>query len=141
SMKWLGTLCLAGLMLVLSVGQAPAQAQVMDLLEVDVVEAGFGGLYRPDLWIPVTVRVTNRGADFSGRLSVRPQTTSGGLRDTYSVEIPALSRPIPPSTETVEEVTLYMIADGGDIDLRVELLNETGRVLSSEQVLLNDIRG
>ncbi len=117
---------------------SPATAQVADLITIEIEQAGFGGLYRADDWTPLRVRLTNRGTDFSGRVVVRPET-SNALRDTYTVPITDLARPIAPSLETVATTFLYLIADGGDLNLRVELLDDAGRTVAGTDAFLRSI--
>jgi hypothetical protein len=145
--KWLRfvvALVMAGVWMggtTLTHAQEPArsQEQVAELLSLSIEEAGFGGFYRPDRWVPLKLTVTNRGDTFNGRVIVRPETSGTGLNDTYSAQIIDLARPIAPATETTETLFLYLIAESGDIDLRVELLNADGGVVTSEDVILRDI--
>ncbi|TVR19359.1 MAG: hypothetical protein EA396_12650 [Anaerolineaceae bacterium] len=117
---------------------APARAQISDIISIEVESAGFDGQYRPDVWTPLKIRVTNRGGDFSGQAVVRPQTTTG-ISNTYSVALPDVARPVAPATETTAVTHLYMIGDGGELTVRVELINDEGRTVASTDAFLRDL--
>ncbi len=115
------------------------QSQIADVISITVEEVGFGGLYRPDKWTPLRVTITNRGDDFTGRLVVRPETSTSGIDHTFSARITDLSRPIPPNDTTTETIFLYVVATGGDAELRVELLDENERVAASQDIVMRDM--
>lgn len=134
----LASVSLLLLMSVIVVAPSHAQQDIGDLLEIEVEQAGYGGIYRPDYWIPLKVRVTNRGPDFNGRVVVRPETSDGSVDHVFSTPVNDLSRPIVPSTETSRTFFLYIIANGGDTNIRVELLNDEDRVAATTDISLSD---
>lgn len=130
------------LLLSLLWGIIPTFAQspipIASLLEIEVVQAGFGGMFRGDEWFPIQVRITNYGVDFSGRVVVRPETTAG-INHTYSVAIPELPAPLAPTSPTIAQTTLYAIGQERNLTLHVELINQAGVTVASDQVNLRNI--
>ncbi|MFW5747980.1 MAG: DUF7408 domain-containing protein [Chloroflexota bacterium] len=123
-------------LLIWATPQPPTVAQVETLISLDIDEAGFGGLYRPDRWVPLKVTVTNRGDDFDGRVVVRPETSGSAVNHTFSAPITTLSRPIAPATETSQTLFLYILLSGGNTTVRVELLTPLDQVAASEDINL-----
>lgn len=117
---------------------AQVSVPISNLLEIEIINAGYGGLYRSDEWFPIQVRITNYGVDFSGRVVVRPQTTAG-LQDTYAVPISELSAPLSPDNPTIAQTTLYAIGQNRDLNLHVELVNQTGATVASAQTPVRNI--
>jgi hypothetical protein len=80
-------LLLLPVILLLTVFAAPAQAQGITL----EVEAGFDSFFRENQWFPIRVQASNAGADRSGRLVLRPETSGKAFSNTFStaLELPA----------------------------------------------------
>jgi hypothetical protein len=117
---------------------AQAPIPIANLLEIEIVQAGFNGMFRGDEWFPVQVRIINHGIDFSGRVVVRPETTTG-INNTYSVAIPELSAPISSANPTIAQTTLYAIAQERNLTLYVELINQHGATVAAAQTNLRHI--
>jgi hypothetical protein len=94
------------------------------------VQAGFGGYYRPDDWVPFLVTVANEGDEVQGEVRV-VRDDSMGRRIVYaqSVLLPAHSR---------KQFFLYVL-DEGYLYATVELV-EQGRVLREQKISLSAIR-
>lgn len=108
---------------VLLAGAAPARAQ----LAVDVtltVDAGFGGFYRVDAWMPVRVDLVNAGDAVRGQLIVRPETNPNTITNAYAT-------PVDLAAGARQTVTLYVTARSFGQTLRVELLADEGSVLAA----------
>ena len=52
-----------------------------------LVDAGFDHFYRPGYWLPLQIQVRNEGVGFSGRLTVRPETSGRAVNSAYSTPI------------------------------------------------------
>lgn len=121
---------------------APTSAQIpipiTNLLEIEIINAGYGGMYRSDEWFPVQVRISNSGVNFSGRVVVRPETTIG-VNNTYSVAIPELSAPLSPDNPTIAQTTLYMIGQDQDLNLYIELINDQDVTVASNRTFVRHI--
>ncbi len=97
------------------------------------VEAGFDGTFRENDWIPVYIHVTNDGEGLEGRLVVRPETSSGSVRDSYSV-------PISLPTGAQKSVFLYITAESFASEIRVEMITNDGVVAAVEPARLRSIQ-
>lgn len=103
------TLILAGM---------PSLAQDDDPITL-VVDAGFDHFYRPGYWLPLQIQVQNEGIGFSGRLTVRPETSGRAVNSAYST-------PIDLPTGSDKTVFLYIQAQQSSGTLIVELIDEEG---------------
>ena len=88
------------------------------------VEAGFGGAFRDNHWIPLRVTVRNNGDAFVGKILVRPDTTEF-VDSTFSRVLE-----LPPNSQ--KSAHLYITARAPLQNLRVELidLQNNGEVVS-----------
>lgn len=120
------TLLLATLLLVIPAAPAGAQGIALE------VEAGFDSLFRENQWFPLRVRVSNAGADRSGRLVVRPETSGKAFSNTFStaLELPAGAR---------KSVFLHATARSFASKVRVEFLNDENVVLASQEAPLRHV--
>lgn len=99
----------------------PSAAQdnaIQDIIAIRV-DAGFDGLYRPDQWLPLQVRVQNNGADVTGRLIVRPESSGDVVSNAFSTPID-----LPSGSDKVAFLYVQVrdFAEGATI----ELLDEAG---------------
>ncbi|MFN8378306.1 MAG: hypothetical protein U0452_06495 [Anaerolineae bacterium] len=109
-------------------GTGTVQAQIE--LRVD---AGYDGYFRELEWIPVRVRVVNNGPDVTGRLVVRPETSGDALTNTFSAPVV-----LPQGAQ--QTVWLYVTARSYANQVRVDLLNESGAVLTSASDVMGALR-
>ncbi|MCA9881786.1 MAG: hypothetical protein KC708_02395 [Anaerolineae bacterium] len=119
------------LLIMLAVLPAVAQAQVDDIITMQV-DAGFGGYFRENDWLPLRVSVQNGGPDLTGKLIVRPETSGTVVSNAYST-------PINLPNGASQSVFLYIQARAFPPEVTVELLDEAGsraaRIVSSIRVL------
>lgn len=122
---------LAGLALLAAGGRMPAQ-DVTPLLTL-AVSAGYEGLFRENTWLPLLVRASNDGDDFTGRLVVRPETSGSALTNTFSA-------PLDLPTGSRKAVFLYITARSFATQVRVELLDDaTGAVVAAQPANLRAV--
>lgn len=88
-----------------------------------VVDAGFGGFYRAETWMPVRADLVNNGPDVRGQILIRPETNPNAIGSAYAtpVELAAGAR---------QTVTLYVTARAFNGPLRVELLADDGTAIA-----------
>ncbi len=105
------------------------------------VSAGFGTYFRIGAWVPLYITVHNDGSDFSGMLAT---SNPAGLvwQDTYSM-IPSsiYQRSVIVPHGTRKQVTLYLpiTAQFKGVSISVQLLDNHGKVVQSQSVLLNQL--
>lgn len=120
----------------------PTSAQVpipiSNLLDIQILNAGYNGLYRSDEWFPIQVQITNYGVNFSGRVVVRPETTQG-INNTYSVAIPELVAPLSPENPTIAQTIFYAVGHDRNLTLHVELVNQNGQTVASDQASIRNV--
>lgn len=94
---------------------------------------GFDGRFRDDMWAPLLIRAANDGADVSGRLVVRPETSGNIVNNTYStpVNLPSGSR---------QNVLLYIVPSAMGSNLRVELLDSSDTVITSQAATMRSLQ-
>ncbi|MDD9957140.1 MAG: hypothetical protein OXP68_13080 [Anaerolineaceae bacterium] len=117
-------------LLLLTVIAAPAAAQAQGItLEV---EAGFDSFFREHKWFPIRVQASNAGADRSGRLVLRPETSGNAFSNTFStaLELPAGAR---------KRVFLYATARSFADSVRIEYLDDDNIVLASQEAPLRHV--
>jgi hypothetical protein len=102
----------------------PARAQSTGADLTLTVNAGFEGYFRDDGWLPVFAEIVNNGEDLRGQLVVRPSTSGAGIGNIYST-------PLELPTGSQQNVTFYVTAAQFVTQLRVELIDERGVVVSS----------
>ncbi|MGQ9909480.1 MAG: hypothetical protein ACUVS2_11660 [Candidatus Flexifilum sp.] len=110
------------LLALLGAGGGPVTGQPEAAIAV-TVDAGFGGFYRPETWMPVRADLVNNGPDVRGQLLIRPETNPNAIGSAYAtpVELAAGAR---------QTVTLYVTARAFSGLLRVELLADDGSVIA-----------
>jgi hypothetical protein len=111
---------------------APA-AQTLPGTITLAVEAGFGGHFRENEWMPVIVRASNQGEDVIGRLLVRPETSGDAVTNTFST-------PITLPAGGQQTVFLYVTARSFATQIRVELINDSGLVVAAQPASVHAIR-
>jgi len=84
-----------------------------------LVDAGFDHFYRPGYWLPLQIQVQNEGIGFSGRLTVRPETSGRAVNSAYST-------PIDLPTGSDKTVFLYIQAQQSSGTLIIELIDDEG---------------
>lgn len=122
---------LLGLSLLL-MGFAPATQITQSLVDLSVSNVGFDGLFRENYWFPLRIEVSNNGDDMVGRLVVRPETSGNAFTNTWSVpiELPAGSR---------KAVFLYLTARSFANQVRVELIDDSGLVVTSREAFMRGV--
>jgi hypothetical protein len=98
-----------------------AQGNFGDLLGM-TINAGYDTFFRPDYWSPIRIDIDNRGDTLRGSLVVRPATSGRGIEHTYST-------PVELNTGR-QSLFLYITARDLANNVRVELIDETGRTLT-----------
>jgi hypothetical protein len=105
-------------------------------VDTDVVltaTAGFDGYFRDNDWLPISAALENSGGDVRGWLVVRPETSGSAVNSTFStaVDLPAGAS---------QNITLYVVATDQAQQLRVELLDEAGAVITSATTSLRRVQ-
>ncbi len=126
------------LMIVLLLGSLwPSTAtQAQDASPTDLislaVSPGYDNVFRPNQWLPIRVQISNQGEAITGQLVVRPETSGSGITGTFStpVDLPA---------STSQDFFLYITARSNASNIRVELLNERGGVMTSQDTTLSSL--
>ncbi|MCU0479736.1 MAG: hypothetical protein MUE54_00830 [Anaerolineae bacterium] len=99
-----------------------AQDNLNDLLSMRI-EAGYDTFYRPDYWLPVRIRIENRGETIRGNLVVRPATSGSGIEHTYSTPVEL--------SPGEQNLFLYITPRDLAVNVRVELIDENERTIIS----------
>ncbi|MDX1994399.1 MAG: hypothetical protein SF029_18595 [bacterium] len=128
-------LLLAVCALSLTLFPAPTAAQegLNDLVTLNV-SAGYDGYFRGNQWLPLRVEIDNNGDAVSGRVVVRPETSGSAFINTFST-------PVDLASGSNQTLFLYVTARGNATRVRVELLNNEGGVVASQDAPLRSVRG
>lgn len=119
-----------GIILVALVVLAPtAQAQSVSI----AVQAGYDSLFRENQWLPLYIQVSNDGPAVDGQLIVRPETSGNAVINSYSI-------PITLPEGARKTAFLYITARGFATQVRVELMNADGTVVSAQNAALRAIQ-
>ncbi len=88
------------------------------------LEAGYGGRFRPGMWLPLLLTIANDGPGVSGALRVRAENNAGLNATTYRtpIDLPRQSR---------KQVFLYVSLQPFARQIQVELVNTSGEVLQT----------
>lgn len=124
-------LLIIALLLGISSLSMPAMAQTDEPVSL-TVDAGFNNFYRPGYWLPLQIQVGNDGVGFSGRLTVRPETSGRAVNAAYSV-------PIDLPNGSDKTVFLYVQAQASSGTLIVELLDDEGVRVADQAIGLTAI--
>lgn len=119
---WILLVLAAALSLTPALPTAHAQSGIVTLSAT----AGFGGRFRDNMWTPVTVRLENSGAPFSGTLTLRPER-SRGLTNPVST-------PVELAGDAAQTFTLYVSLRSFTELLRVELLTADGLIAAEAEI-------
>lgn len=109
----------------------PVQGQEAPVVSLSV-DAGYGGLFRENFWFPLYIRAGNDGGNVVGRLVVRPETSGSGFANTFST-------PIDLATGSRKAIFLYISARSFASEVRVELIDDSGVVVASENAGLRGV--
>jgi hypothetical protein len=99
------------------------------------VEAGVGGWYRGGQWIPLQVLVESQTTTIEGHLRVRVDRSSGAavqFETTYST-------PFTIAEGGSKRVFLYASLDDFSREVQVELVDQRGRVVTSQQTQIQQL--
>lgn len=97
------------------------------------VSAGFDGSFRENQWMPVFIRASNDGPDVEGNLVVRPETSNNAVGNTFSV-------PISLPQGARKAVFLYITANSFASQIRIELINNEGVVITAEPATIRSLQ-
>ncbi len=112
------------------VGQVQRAAAQEDLISISV-NAGFDGRFRPDMWLPLNVSITNNGDPLEGYLAVRPQRSSGLVSSfTTPISLPSGAR---------QSAFLYTTMRSFGTSITVELFDDNDRLISDLEVPLRQL--
>ncbi len=117
---------LLGILLML--GSLHAQDDLSSTITL-TVDAGYGGHYRENYWLPVRVQVRNDGPNLSGSLIIRPETSGRVVSNAYSTPID-----LPANSEKV--AFLHILARPNPPLITVELLDTEGTRIEQATVAL-----
>lgn len=109
----------------------PSLAQDNDPV-VLLVDAGFDNYFRAGQWIPIQIQVSNDGAGFSGRLTVRPETSGRSVSSAFST-------PIDLPTGSDKTAFLYIQAQPVASTVIVELIDDEGVRIADQPIGLTAI--
>lgn len=115
---------LLGLLAPWTLGFAPPRQEPTSPLTLQV-DAGYGLRFRGDTWTPLRLTLSNDGPDVRGSLRVRAENNAGLSGTTYStpIDLPRQSR---------KQVFLYAAIESFARQMVVELVDETGAVLTTQ---------
>lgn len=111
---------------ILSFFTSPLAAQQATSPVTLTINAGFDGVFRAQAWFPVVVTARNNGAAVNGRLVIRPETSGAALNGTFST-------PISLAEGATQTATIAITAGANLTQLRVELIDDQGVIVASEQ--------
>lgn len=121
------------LLLTLSFGVFALPSAAQDNQPISLTaEAGFDNYFRAGQWIPIQIQVSNDGAGFSGRLTVRPETSGRAVSSAYST-------PIDLPTGSDKTVFLYIQAQSTASTVLIELIDDEGVRVTDQAVGLTSI--
>lgn len=113
-------------------GFSPPQQETQSLVDLSISSVGFDGLFRENFWFPLRIEVSNNGDDVNGRLVVRPETSGNAFTNTWSV-------PIDLPTGSRKAVFLYLTARSFASQIRVELIDDSGIVVTSREAFMRGV--
>ncbi len=101
------------------------------------VNAGFDGRYRDGNWIPIQVKLSNNGADFSGTLSVDiPSAYGNTIASTYTIPVTLATGA---QKQLVFSIPLSLGALGTTQSVTVHLLDNTGHLVGTQIASLRSL--
>jgi len=105
------------------------------------IRAGFGTYFRVGAWVPLYITLHNNGSDFNGMLTT--SNPEGVVwQDTYSMVPSSIyQQPVTVPRGTQKQVTLYLpiTARSTTVSIIVQLLDNYGKVVQSQSVLLHQL--
>lgn len=107
----------------------PAAAQENNTVQIRI-DAGYDHYFRENYWIPLRIQVSNSGADISGKLIVRPETSGRVVSNAYSTPID-----LPSGSE--KTVFLYIQARRSNTQPVVELIDAEGVRIAQQSIGLS----
>jgi hypothetical protein len=132
------TLAIPLLLFFLTAGQVSAHGQtntgtVSNLsLQVDM---GFQATYRDNYWVPVTTHITNNGAAFKGRLTIRAFTGSPRTRIVGNISPWSFEQPVTIAAQAQALVTInapFYLSNFMPLGFVATLLDQQGKIVATQ---------
>ncbi len=127
--------------LILCFSLMPTRVSASSISPTLQIRAGFGTYFRVGAWVPLYITLHNNGSDFNGMLATsNPEGVV--LQDTYSMVPSSIhQQPVTVPRGTQKQVTLYLpiTARSTTVSIIVQLLDNYGKVVQSQSVLLHQL--
>ena len=96
---------------------------------------GFQLTYRDNYWVPVTIHITNNGAAFQGRLTIKAFTGSPRTRIVGNISPWSFEQPITVATQAQKQVTInapFYLSNFMPLGFVATLLDQQGRIVTTQ---------
>ena len=113
-----------------TIAASPLRQGLEDVISIRI-DPGYNGRFRAQDWFPLRIEVENNGVDVDGQLVVRPETTDGVI-NTFST-------PISLPNGARKTAFLYIIAQNHTQQVRVELLDPNGLVVTESETVIRSL--
>jgi hypothetical protein len=132
------TLAIPLLLFFLTSGQVSAHGQINTNTVSNLslqVDMGFQATYRDNYWVPVTIHITNNGAAFKGRLTIKAFTGSPRTRIIGNISPWSFEQPVTVAAQTQGLVTIdapFYLSNFMPLGFVANLLDQQGRIVATQ---------
>ena len=99
------------------------------------ISMGFQSTYKANYWVPVNVRLTNHGAHFTGKLTVKVFTGSPSLRNVSLTSSWSFERPVSVAGKTQQKITIdapFYLRNLNALGFVATLFDTQGKVVATQ---------
>jgi hypothetical protein len=99
------------------------------------VEMGFQSTYRDNYWVPVTIHMSNDGAAFTGRLTVKAFTGSPRTRIIGTISPWSFEQPVTIAAQAQKQVTIdapFYLSNFMPLGFVATLLDQQGKTIATQ---------
>src|ERR1700730_13415217 len=103
------------------------------------VDMGFQSTYRENYWVPVNVGISNNGANFTGKLTVKVFTGSPRIRNITITSPWNFEQPVTIAGKAQQRVTVYApfyLSNLNALGFVATLLDEQGKIVTMQTTSL-----
>ncbi len=117
------------------VARADALQQHDGGVQITDVEMGFKGSYQDGNWVPVQVKLSNTGADFTGKVSISVPTPYNGTNNSSPSAIyqESISLPLTSQKQVTLFIPLNLGSQGNSQQITVSLLDNNGNTVTTRR--------
>ncbi len=99
------------------------------------VDMGFQSTFKTNYWVPVTIRISNNGAAFQGKLAVKAFTGTARIKNLSNIAPWSFEQPVTVAGKTQQQTTIdapFYLGNLIPLGFAVTLFDEQGKIVTTQ---------